>query len=150
MANRFIQFGQNKDSRIQTSGNLFKTETFLDISTIAKISNNGKYEVDRNVDIDAIKNSLRNLFTWIPGERVLNPEFPTDIRKYIFDGLTTITKDEIVANIRSTIMRYEPRVILDDVVYDKSVEDDEDHTLKVAIVWHTDLLDGRKYVTEIV
>lgn len=153
MANKFIQLGRVKNADIQTVGNPFKSETFLDISINSKKTLNfeGKecYAVNKNVDIDAIKGSLRNLFTWIPGERVLNPEFPTDIRKYIYSQSTLATKDEIVANIRSTIMRYEPRVTIDDIIYDNSVEDDEDHTVKIAIVWHTDFLDGRQYVTEI-
>ena len=148
MANKVISFQSSNQSNIDKTKDKFTTETFLDISMTSSKKNN-KFKIEKSVDIVAIENSLRNLFTWIPGERVLNPDFPTDIRKYLFDGLTKLTKDEIVAKIKSTIMKYEPRVILDNVYYQDSVEDDEDHTCKFTIVWHTPYLNNQSYTLEI-
>lgn len=66
-------------------------------------------------DINAITNSLYNLFTTTPGEKILNPDYGMDFRQYLFSQATI----EVAENIRDEIYRqvrtYEPRVKLTDV-----------------------------------
>lgn len=47
---------------------------YVDISSYARKSISHKV-INNLRDIAAIQNSLKNIFTWIPGERVLLPEF---------------------------------------------------------------------------
>jgi phage baseplate assembly protein W len=66
-------------------------------------------------DLQAIYNSLYNLFTTTPGEKILNPDYGMDFRQYLFSQATI----EVAENIRDEIYRqvrtYEPRVKLTDV-----------------------------------
>jgi phage baseplate assembly protein W len=65
--------------------------------------------------LDALKNSLYNLFTTTPGEKILTPDYGLDLRQYLFAPATV----EVAENIRDEIYRqvrvYEPRVKLTDV-----------------------------------
>jgi phage baseplate assembly protein W len=78
-------------------------------------------------DIDAIKNSLRNIFTTIPGEKILNPEFGMDLRKYLFEPATIEVAERIRSEIYIQIGKFEPRVKLNNVqitVYEDAGEFD--------------------------
>lgn len=72
-------------------------------------------DIKINYDIDALKNSLYNLFTTTPGEKILNPDYGLDLRQYLFSPATV----EVAENIRDEIYRqvrvYETRVKLSDV-----------------------------------
>lgn len=63
-------------------------------------------------DINAVKNSLYNLFTTTPGDKILNPEYGLDIRKYIFSPATIENAKSIRDQIYIQIRRFEPRVDL--------------------------------------
>ena len=55
-----------------------------DIKTVTTYSS----KVDKLVNVNAIKNSLHNIFSWTPGERILNPEFGSKLRKLLYEGIT--------------------------------------------------------------
>lgn len=61
-------------------------------------------------DIDAIKNSLYNLFTTTPGEKILNPEYGLDFKQYLFLPATVDIAKYIRDEIYSQVARYETRV----------------------------------------
>lgn len=66
-------------------------------------------------DINAVRNSLKNLFTTTPGEKVLNPEFGMDLRKYLFEPATIEVAELLRKEIYIQIGTFEPRVSLKDV-----------------------------------
>jgi phage baseplate assembly protein W len=66
-------------------------------------------------DINAIKNSLANLFSTTPGEKVLNPEFGMDLRKYLFDPATRDVAENIRDEIYRQIAKFEPRVKIQNI-----------------------------------
>lgn len=72
-------------------------------------------DLQLDYDVKAITNSLYNLFTTTPGEKILNPDYGMDLKRYLFVPATV----EVATNIRSEIYRqvrvYEPRVKLTDV-----------------------------------
>ena len=45
------------------------------------------YFVGKLVNAKAVKNSLKQIFSWVPGERVLNPEFGCRLREYLYEGI---------------------------------------------------------------
>jgi phage baseplate assembly protein W len=61
-------------------------------------------------DIRAIRNSLYNLFTTTPGEKILNPEFGLDLRKYLFAPATRVVAEQMRDEIFNKIYRFESRV----------------------------------------
>jgi phage baseplate assembly protein W len=66
-------------------------------------------------DINAIKNSLTNLFTTTPGEKVLNPEYGLDLRQYLFLPATKDVAKAIRDEIYMQTARFEPRVKISNI-----------------------------------
>jgi phage baseplate assembly protein W len=66
-------------------------------------------------DVDAIKNSLNNLFTTTPGEKILNPEFGMELRKYLFEPATIEVAERIRSDIYIQVGKFEPRVKINNV-----------------------------------
>jgi phage baseplate assembly protein W len=67
-------------------------------------------------DVDALKNSLLNLFSTSPGDKILSPEFGLDLRQYIFEPITRERAFDMQRKIFSGITRFEPRIIVNQVV----------------------------------
>lgn len=72
---------------------------------------------DLQVDTDykALSNSLLNIFNTSPGEKILNPRFGADLRKYLFEPITEPTANLIGDVIVKAIELYEPRVSIEQV-----------------------------------
>ena len=91
--------------------------------------------ISRLVNVNAIKNSLDNIFSWTPGERVLLPEFGTNLRKLLYEGITDFNVEQIVAEIKYAVSRWEPRVQVTSVVDVSSVEDHENNTVHLKVIY---------------
>ena len=61
-------------------------------------------------DASAIKQAIVNLLLTNKGERLMNPNYGSDIRKYLFEPLDYGTSYLIKGNIESTISKFEPRI----------------------------------------
>ena len=66
-------------------------------------------------DASAIKQAIVNLLLTNKGERLMNPNYGSDIRKYLFEPLDYGTAAQIKGNIQSTIDRFEPRISISDL-----------------------------------
>lgn len=63
-----------------------------------------------NTDYDAIRNSIRNIFTTKPGQKLLTPNFGSALERYLFEPVTD-TMARIIGNeILNQIETFEPRV----------------------------------------
>jgi phage baseplate assembly protein W len=65
-----------------------------------------------DTDLEAVKNSIRNIFTTIPGQKVLNPTFGASLDQFLFEPVTELGANVIGNTIRDAINEYEPRVTL--------------------------------------
>ena len=61
-------------------------------------------------DASAIKQAIVNLLLTNKGERLMNPNYGSDIPRYLFEPLDYGTANQIKGNIRDTIERFEPRI----------------------------------------
>jgi phage baseplate assembly protein W len=79
--------------------------------------NNFKEQRDIVVDYDvaAIKNSIFNIFTTIPGQKILNPTFGLNLLYYLFTGITAENARMLGDTILKGITRFEPRVTVDNI-----------------------------------
>jgi phage baseplate assembly protein W len=79
---------------------------------------------------DQIKSNLINLLLTDKGERIMNPEFGTDIRKSLFDNMTNSSADLLKLKIIDSVNIFVPEIILGEV----KVEPDFDYnTLNITI-----------------
>lgn len=104
-----------------------------------------KYRVDKLVNVKAVQNSLHQIFTWIPGERVINPEFGSRLQKYLYEGITEQNTEAIVSEIKHCISKWEPRVIVDKVVNVSDVNDTENNTVRIDVVYRIVGLDDEQF-----
>jgi len=93
------------------------------------------YAIDKSVNVRAVQNAIDNIFSWIPGERVLDPEFGTGIYTLLYEGITNLTEERIVADIRNSIQRCEPRVVNVQVSNASSTDDTEENTIRLEIYY---------------
>ena len=63
----------------------------------------------------AIARSIRNLVLTTPGERFFNPKLGSEVSEILFDTVDDISAAVIKDEIEQTIIKFEPRVKLEDV-----------------------------------
>lgn len=63
-------------------------------------------------DIGAVKNSLFNLFTTMPGQKILNPIYGLNLMQYLFVPVSNSQARIIGESIFTGIRRFEPRVVV--------------------------------------
>ena len=67
---------------------------------------------------DQTKSNLINLLLTNKGERLFNPEFGTNIRKTLFEGITDDTTETLKDIINSSINYFIPNVKVIDIIID--------------------------------
>jgi phage baseplate assembly protein W len=79
---------------------------------------------------EQIKSNLINLLLTDKGERIMNPEFGTDLRKSLFDNITDSSIEILKAKITDAVNIFIPEIFLQDVI----IEPNSDYnTLNVTI-----------------
>lgn len=145
MANKEINLKQ-----ISTKDSNFINK-YSDISMNSKFDSIfKKFKIEKNVDVLAVKNSIKNIFSWIKGERVLDPNFGTDISKILYDPINSYSSEKIIAEIQKAISEYEPRAEIDKIYNLNSINNTENNTIEIEIVWHVVGLPDEKFLEKIV
>ena len=91
-----------------------------------------------NNDIIGVKNdtaiarSIRNLIFTVPGERFFNENLGSKVSQTLFDNIDEISASAIKDEIEETIIKYEPRVKLEDIRVKPNFDN---HTFDVTIVY---------------
>ena len=119
-------------------------EVYRDISMISdKV--NGNFKISKDVNVKAVFNSLHNIFTWIPGENILYPDFGSRLRKMLYEQITEYNVEQIVAEIRGVGLKYEPRVNIIKVVNVSDINDTENNTVRLDIIFTIPSLGNEQY-----
>jgi len=84
-----------------------KNPIYSDINSSLKIDSAGKYKVE--YDEQAVIQSIKNIFATISGERVRS-RLGSSLLRYLFQPMTSDTRDDIRTEIIRNIRQYEPRV----------------------------------------
>ena len=86
-------------------------------------------------DANAIARSLKNIVFTQPGEKFFNPEFGSRVSESLFEIVDEVSTIAIRDEIRSSIINYEPRVNLLDVLVNPNPDENEMNvTIKYEIV----------------
>jgi len=65
---------------------------------------------------DQVRSNLINLLLTNKGERIMNPELGTDLKKVLFEGITENTKGIIKDLVTSNVALFIPEIAITDVV----------------------------------
>lgn len=69
-----------------------------------------------------IEQSLHILLSTRPGERLMRPDFGTDLHNLVFHSMDLTARTQLKEAIGRAVLYYEPRITLNDVVFDMSEE----------------------------
>lgn len=81
----------------------------------------GDILVDYN--LDAIKNSLRNIFTTKKGQKILNPTFGSALEQYLFTQITDANAKAIGNEILNDVKKHEPRININNIFVNPRVDE---------------------------
>ena len=104
-----------------------------------------RWRMSKLVNVKSVQNSLDNIFKWIPGQRILNPEFGSNLRKYLYRGITPENTEQIIAEIKHCIIKWEPRVNVVKIVNASTYDDHEDNTIHLQIYYTIPELSDEEY-----
>jgi phage baseplate assembly protein W len=85
-------------------------------------------------DTDAVLGSLKNILTTSPGEKLLNPFFGLDFRRFLFENITDSVAFFIGQSILNGLVVQEPRVEVDQIdIVGIPDENQYDITMSISI-----------------
>ena len=82
---------------------------YSDISKIGKDFTGGR-DIAKLTNEQAVLESIKNLLSTEPGQRIMNPSYGCSLTQYLFEQLDSMTTAIIKRNILVAISVYEPRV----------------------------------------
>ena len=91
-----------KDIDLDLKLNYTKSTAFNNVKVIKDINSSN--------DVEAVKNSIFNLFTTMPGQKILNPVYGLNLLQFVFSGITETGARMLGDLIFKGISRFEPRV----------------------------------------
>ena len=105
---------ENIAKQFETKTHIYQDLTLdfkvTDIETPAFQQNIAGSDVAVDYDINAVRNSLRNLFNTKPGQRFLFPLYGLDLNQFLFEPITPVNSQAIGETIYDGIVLFEPRV----------------------------------------
>lgn len=82
-------------------------------------------DIVADYDVNAVKNSIFNIFTTIPGQKLLNPIFGLNLLQFLFTGITSANAKLLGDTILSGITKFEPRVSVDRINVATDIENQQ-------------------------
>lgn len=126
------------------------TDLHLDI-VLSKSIGSGLDPVETNDilvdhDYEAIKNSLRNIFTTKRGQKILNPNFGFSLEQYLFSPITDVNARAIGSAILDGITKYENRISVSNI----NITANPDENLYYIAIYYTLLNLNRQYIINMI
>lgn len=91
-----------------------------------------QYFFDLNTDTsDEVKSMLYHLIFTPKGQKIRDPQFGTDLVKFIFQPNDELTWDNVSAEIDETVKAYIPNIIINNVNVYKNENDEHDINVKI-------------------
>lgn len=85
------------------------SQNYVYSDVVSSLEQSASGNIDIKYDVDAVFQSVKNIMSTIPGERVRNG-IGSSLLRYLFEPINNDTADDIKDEIRTMIRQYEPRV----------------------------------------
>ena len=136
MANIIINPGIISSKNTNTPTSLSSLIVYKDVSYESKTNSaTNSYYIDKKINVAAVEAALKQCFTWRKNERVLLPEFGSELQKYLYEGITPATEEAVVASIQYTVSQWEPRVQIREIQNVSNISDTEDNTVVLRVIY---------------
>ena len=97
---------------------------FINISYPFRDSPNGFFLNLNSTDAEAIKSDLMHLLLTRKGQRLYNPDFGTNLLKYIFEPQDNMTLEALKEEVTNSIKKYLPKLSIKDISVTQSEDSD--------------------------
>jgi phage baseplate assembly protein W len=93
---------------------------------------------------DQIKSNLINLLLTSVGERVMNPTFGCELKKFIFEGITDSNLDSLRISLINSISIFIPEITVTDITFDP---DEDSNILNLTVEYFLNISETPDQVT---
>ena len=119
---------------------------YININYPFKDSNKGFF-LDLNADdSSAIKADLMHLILTRKGQRLYNPDFGTDLLKYIFEPEDGLTLGGIKDEVNTAVKKYLPNLKINSLTVDQSTESDYAAVVRIDYTITNDVFNVSDFV----
>lgn len=95
-------------------------------------------------DSERIKSDLRHLLFTPKGQKYMDPEFGTDLIRYVFDPSDDITWDGVRNEINQAVERYVPGVKINDI----QISTDKETATDTYVQVYFTIIDGHRTIRD--
>jgi len=92
-----------------------------------------------NFDVVAIRQSIKNIFSWKKGQRILDPQFGNDLQSFVYETINNMTVDNLKMSI-TRMLKYEPRIIVTNIDVNQNDDSTDRNELNVSVTYDIPLL----------
>lgn len=103
-------------------------------------------DVSKKYDVNAVKQSLRNILLTNYYERPFKPDFGTPIGGLLFEPADELTLIAVEKSVEQAVVRYEPRVKVDLI----TATFENEHTLKIQVFFHVIGIEEPQDLTQLI
>ena len=90
-------------------------------------------DIEKKIDIDAVKNSIRNILSTRQGSRRMLPEFANNLHDFLFDPIDKETAYNIGERMLEAIQMWDNRVVIEEV---SIIPDYDNNQYNVSLVFY--------------
>lgn len=94
----------------------------------------GSGSVEMTDGVEDIRRSLQILLTTTAGERAMQPKYGCNLEELLFESLDTTTRSIVKDRIRTAILYFEPRIDVETIGIEPSVEGEGELLVSIAYV----------------
>lgn len=93
---------------------------------------------------DQIKSNLINLLLTSVGERVMNPTFGCDLKKFIFEGITDLNFEILEQSLKRSISIFIPEITVTDIGFNP---DQDNNIVNLTVNYYLNISETSDQVT---
>ena len=119
---------------------------YININYPFQNSNKGFF-LDLNSDLNAaIKADLMHLIITRKGQRLYNPDFGTDLLKYIFEPEDGLTLNSVKDEVNTSVKKYLPNLKINNLTVEQSTESDYAAVVRMDYTITNDVFNATDFI----
>ncbi|ELZ79680.1 MULTISPECIES: GPW/gp25 family protein [Haloferax] len=107
------------------------SEDFLGKGWAYPVRPDHRGDIELSETDEDIRESIRIILGTAKGERIMRPEFGCDIHDHVYSAATPATLNVIETSVREALVRWEPRIDIEDV--EAYTDEDDPNKILIAI-----------------
>jgi len=119
---------------------------FINIDYPFKESGDGFFINLNSTDDKAIKADLMHLLLTRKGQRLYNPNFGTDLLKFIFEPNDNLTLNNVKDEVKASVKKYLPNLSVTDISVTQSPDSDYAAVIRVDYKVTSDVFESNDFV----